>query len=243
MESKDIDKLFQDAFEHAEETPNERVWQGISQELSNDEKVVPFFKRHIKNLSVAAAILVILGIGFSYFNSQNEITPKNQPIAYSSLNENKEEKLVNEVTQNQDDENDHSENLVVQEAKISTVKFATINHKEKSEPIPAKSKENLKKLTIDTDIALANAELVTRQVTEVDDIKPLIQLDEELETMYASSNANSENSTIVTKVLNKISENLEVSEFKDIRFRADEEGSLRIDIFNSLVKNRIKKRN
>ncbi len=67
MESQDLDKLFRDAMEHAQETPSSRVWEGIEQELKKEKKVIPFHKKYRAQISIAAMFLLFFGIGLSLY--------------------------------------------------------------------------------------------------------------------------------------------------------------------------------
>src|SRR5690606_2068807 len=71
MESKDLDKLFKDAFEHAEEAPSNRVWEGIEQKLAKEKKVIPFYVKYRAQLSIAATILLFFGVGLTFYKMPN----------------------------------------------------------------------------------------------------------------------------------------------------------------------------
>ncbi|MBD1427553.1 hypothetical protein [Sphingobacterium arenae] len=77
-------------------------------------------------------------------------------------------------------------------------------------------------------------------VITVPPVAPLIDSPETEESMLASTRKPA--GGIVPGILNKISDALNPSDHTTIQFSKDEEGFLRLDIVNSLVKNRNKKR-
>lgn len=250
MKEKEFDKFFRDNLIDIEETPSPQIWNKIEQELNNTPVVSIRKKKSIWfYTSSAAAILLALSFSYMFLNQSNEID-KTKTIAHNSSFEQNQivepklkttESLLHESTVTLENKNvlvssntdkkthqPHIENIVTEE------KIEKENHVI-SEKLFAKTELNSQvtesKLT----------ELTVINVTEIEDIKPLVQLDEEVESMYANNSNSKTNSNVVLSVLNKISENIDVLD-NNIRFSADEEGSVRVDLINSLVKNRFKKR-
>lgn len=259
MKEEDIDRLFREAFHEAEEIPNKNVWQQIEQQL-DEKKIIQIPSRKYGWIKYAAAILilastfmltkVIYNTDGTRQDSDAVITAQHseaKPDTMASLEQ------IEQLTIQEDADRSRDDNK-----KDQTVRIASINLHELPESktgIKEASKRNNIEIIVNDleetkpmltglgDFHQADGtNIPVRQVTEIEDIKPLIDLDEETESMYAQAPHETSNKNIVTSILNSISEKLEVSPTKDIRFRADEEGSLRIDILNSLVKNRNKKK-
>lgn len=73
-EKKNIDRLFQERLKDFEVHPQPHVWEHIEANLNQkekDRKVIPIWWRLA---GVAAALVVILGIGFNIWNRQNNIS-------------------------------------------------------------------------------------------------------------------------------------------------------------------------
>jgi len=87
-DKKNIDRLFQEKFKDFEATPNDSVWNGISEELAGKKK-----KRRIIPIwwqigGVAAAIVLLLTVGVAVFNSDSN--PQNMPVVNTDKNQNEE---------------------------------------------------------------------------------------------------------------------------------------------------------
>ena len=70
-EKKNIDRLFQEKFKDFESHPSDRVWNNIlaAQEEKEDKKIIPFWW---KLGGLAAAFLLLFGIGSLFFNTDNQ---------------------------------------------------------------------------------------------------------------------------------------------------------------------------
>jgi len=247
MESQDLDKLFRDAFEQAEETPNNRVWEGIEQELAKEKKVVPFYIKYRAQLSIAATLLLFFGIGLTFYkktiptgkekikevltaiennnapSKSEEINAQDKPEVAESIQESSNYAPKRSVAKNME------EKLPVKE------ELAAINHVERYATEEAKAN-----LQTDHLLATVEADIVVKPnyTEEVKIIEPLI----ETQNSYTFAAAKEETkSSIVTKVLNGITKNIltksiDIQDNKEIEFRNDEEGSITLNIFNSLAK-------
>lgn len=249
MENKDIDKLFREVFSDAQENPPNDMWSKIESSLDEEKKVIPLKRSTAHVYKYAAAAVIALGLIFSTYKFLIVKDNKLSPSVIAEKNNKAIEKTQSVIT--------YDSTLKVLEKKQPLQNKLAALPQSSSEMTGNKKLTNSRELVsieeikvpslaIDLDKqphSITALNVSVNQVTEVDDIKPLIEPEEETESMYASSQTKHQsNSNVVTTILNTLSENIEVSDTKDIRFRADEEGSLRIEIFNSLVKNRIKKR-
>ncbi len=73
---------------------------------------------------------------------------------------------------------------------------------------------------------------------EVAPIQPLVNIIEHEEVMYAEAKKEpKKKQTIFTNILNTLSENLNPSN-KAVKFSSDEEGTITVDLFNSIAKTR-----
>ncbi|NGF55986.1 hypothetical protein G5B00_05605 [Parapedobacter sp. SGR-10] len=263
MENKDIDKLFRQTFEDAEQEVHPAVWQNIEKELDkNSKKTIPVLFKAYNWVSYAAAILIILGIGFFLFKSK----PTENIIAEQPASKQKDSpvQMTKPTIERSVTAENTSANATVPTAIEDLPKVDRTASKEKVSKSPHDSQGNtvlpsghkwkasivaLSDLPTDTGTTLANVvDLVqtnvpTTQVTEVEPIKPLIVFEEEEESMYAANEGSSSNeSTVITTILNKLSENIDLKSKKEVRFKSDDEGSIRINLINPLAKNRNKKR-
>lgn len=258
MENKDFDKLFRDAFEAAEATPSDRVWQGIEATLEQEkEKIVPMAKRrpyHWAYYATAASVLLALGVVIWTMQSTKDINFSGTEIAMQ------EPKHSTETTEGVKLEAvepiapkiiDQPSPDALQVTTVSEVHLGKSPVMTAAEPplteLPKLELQGIQEAAPSNLQTLASlkigTELPTYRVTEIEEIKPLIESEEEMESMYANVTTDPYNrNTIVTSLLNTISENVETNNNREIRFRADEEGSIRIDIINTLVKNRNKKK-
>lgn len=247
MKEKDIDRLFRDTFYEAEETPDKSIWQRIEKQLDEEKNVVHLPQRRQTWISYAAAAILILGATLAIIKL--DYVPENRPLAHvkpSPIFEQPTDHGTSKVVQvNQTEHTSNKPEITVashdqrqhirKQDHTDRVHVELLTH-DLEEIKPILALPETPSLAITSDVPVY-------QVTEIEDIKPLIEPEEEMESMYAQTTpATPAGKNIVTSILNTISENIEVSNTKDIRFRADEEGSLRIDILNSLVKNRNKKR-
>ncbi|WP_164122467.1 MULTISPECIES: hypothetical protein [Sphingobacterium] len=255
MKEEDIDRLFREAFHEAEETPNQNVWQRIERELDESKKktVRLPWRKQIWVRYVAAAILLLaatFGLLKLSYKSDTQSPDGSETIVakkqennqkYTTIQHSENTEQVQIATDKNKEEKIHRTDIVlaIQPQRVEKQKsYDRVNVDLKIGDLE-ESKPKLLNLKEVQEVYTSN--IPVHQVIEIEDIKPLIDLDEETESMYAQAPHETANKNVVTSILNTISEKIEVSTTKDIRFRADEEGSLRIDILNSFVKNRNKK--
>lgn len=246
MEDKDLDKLFRDTFIDAQENPRDGIWQKIENTLEEQPKAAPISRiKYWPALSAAAILVITLGYwGIKQSNKQETPEIAEKKVLLSNANIDKQEV----VKQNSNIAPQKDESIKLQKEDLDKeLQVATTNE------MPAKpaKEHNIQNTNIEvieatkaTRLTVNNPTLelpTVRQVTEIDDIQPLIEPEEEMETMLASAEPKvRENRNIITSVLNTISENIDTK--KEVRFYADEEGSFGINIINSIAKNRNKKR-
>ncbi len=247
MEDKDLDKLFQEAFKEAEEIPRPEIWVQIENKLKDDSKVVPIRKRN-NWWSYAAAAAIFVSIS-GYLTSKvfeerstikltaNVPTPEKATSNYN-YNTTKSQSVDEKLKQ---DNNTKYEHLVNYREKNSDNNLEAGTSKVELVYIEELTENQL----------LANIKLeeptshlpIVRQVTEIDDIKPIFEFEEESESMYAATpNEGKEKKNIITTLLNNITDNIDSKVNKEVRFHTDDEGSFSISILNSIAKNPTKKR-
>ena len=250
MESQDLDKLFRDAFEQAEETPNIRVWEGIEQELAQEKKVIPFYIKYRTQLSIAATFLLFFGVGLTFYQKPissgkekieellSQMEKQTEPTSNSKDNtfsENNKEKLAIEIPEQRVDNKQITENNI---AMSEAIKSSTSVHAEQyTQP------------EIEDRITIQTSEMVSTMEVEMEATKPNYQevntitpLKDDRESTYVFTDQKEEvKSSLVTRVLNGItkniiSKNIDIREDKEIEFRNDEEGSLTLNIINSFAR-------
>lgn len=241
MKNNDLEKLFRDTFNKAEETPNPLIWNKIEEQLDVEEKIIPIKNKRNTWFYYIAASLLLIGT-FSYIalkNNQN-IDIHNTTNEYTLIQAESKDMEVND--KQVEPLTFPSPTLEKEKIKKHTVaikkNIIAHQHIEKVTIEELPMEENITTLSKpDLNIAITP---ILRQVTEIEDIKPLIELDEESETMLATTN--NENKNVITTILNTITENIDTKTNKELRFYADDEGSFGINIINSIAKNRNKKR-
>lgn len=255
MESQDLDKLFRDAMEHAQETPSSRVWEGIQEELKKEKKVIPFHKKYRAQISIAAMFLLFFGIGLSLYKqpipSRTEKVDKiiasieqEKNISdgqSSSSNEYIEDKIGSSVSIKAADQtlSVNSNSLTLQDK--PSVKEEEVYEQSAEKSLSHSDQEEIQLLTPDLELAAAQIELedLAHSLHQVKMIDPTY---DGIHPSFAYSALQEEVKTsLVTRVLNGITKNimskhLDRDEKREIEFRNDEEGSLSINIINSFAR-------
>ncbi|NRB59503.1 MAG: hypothetical protein HRU50_06100 [Winogradskyella sp.] len=94
-EKKNIDRLFQEKFKDFEVAPNDAIWNRINESLPNNEKkkrrVIPIWWQIA---GVAASVVLLLNIGFSFFNSEENSS--DTPVIVNTETENNSDTKKNE---------------------------------------------------------------------------------------------------------------------------------------------------
>ena len=76
MDSKNLDKLFQEKLKNLEVTPNERIWNGIESKLQKKKRrVIPFWW-----FAGAAAIFLLALFFFPFTNNENSFDNNDSKI-------------------------------------------------------------------------------------------------------------------------------------------------------------------
>jgi len=266
MEDRDIDKLFRDAFKEAESNPPADMWKRVEAELEKEDNIVLLPRKNkFSFLKYAAAVVFLIGAGIAVYlnqekgnsrlkdNSHPKQAERTETRPEHRIIEHEKEIRVAQTTTSEEQTAQSPKKVLAQVApnkKDVTPKQVSLQNTVKRNTheeiyIPEEVEENPSQITAHN-IEIPNKDISNqipvRQVTEVEQLKPLIEPEEEMDNMYVSQPATTDNNTVVTNILNIISENIEIGTKKDIKFRSDDEGSIRIDFINSFVKNRLKKR-
>jgi len=269
MENKDIDKLFRQAFEDAEQEVNPDIWQNIENELDKEvKKTTSILFKAYRRIGYAAAVFIVLGISFFFLKDkpkeqivaeqltagQDDILAQTTPVVAEELISQKDtladtavlDKIENAIAVKTSRKTDFNVAKSVPHSQQNNNSAASSVSTENREELPIAVVPDLSidKGTIQENPAkLSQSDIPTRQVTEIEPIKPLVVFEEEEESMYAANeaSANKEN-TVITTILNKLSENIDLKSKKEVRFKSDDEGSIFINLVNPLAKNPNKKR-
>lgn len=246
MESKDLDKLFQDAFEHAEETPSSRVWEGIEQHLAQQKKVIPFYIKYKAELSIAATFLLFFIIGLSLYNKPissstdkiEEVLAQGEQHNNSSqqpltLDQNNVEIDINSTKEEKIEKHEKNTRPLNKEEKIPFHTGAILNNDEK---ISAEKVQIHSAPIASVEIELASQNLDYDNVINPEPIQ------EDTQPVFVQAVMKEETKpSIATRILNGITKNIfsksfDAQEKREIEFKNDEEGSITLHIINSFAK-------
>jgi hypothetical protein len=245
MKNQDIDKLLRDHFNKLDIQPSTDIWKKIEAEL-DEQKVISISKKttRLKVIGTAAAILVGLGIVSLVLQRQSANRPDHikyadrkmdremntPPKAASKVEplpiERQVQLSVRPVNKGNQRENS-SANAIETDMKVVAIQTSQAFERLKM------GKQQPLMVVVDTQTQVAH-------VLEYIPIKPLIENPDEENSMMASTGTNSQ--TVVTKVLNVLSKTINQGNSAEVQFSNDDEGSLQIDILNSLVKNKKRKK-
>jgi len=259
MKDQDLDKLFSDNLKDHEITPPTSVWQGIESKLE-EEKIIPI-KRN-KNWQIwTIAACCLLALGFSIkillfqenkesLNSKEIVLNKEiiqdnssvttideplQALIEPDLNQKNEDKLVASVEQKSIKKPVRRSFVKEknQEPEDKTIVFAK-SQDSKDKLIPAEKMDIISPIELG-DIDQNKIEL---SAVEVVPIQPLVNIIEQEEIMYAEVKKEpKKKQSIFTNILNTLTENLNPTS-KSVKFSSDEEGTIKIDLYNSIAKTR-----
>lgn len=245
MKNEDIDKLFRDHFDKLDIQPSADIWNKIEADL-DEQKIVPIKKKTkwlIPLISIAATLicigifsLLVMEQSTSIIETTNIVIRKQDRVGHEEQKEPVEDPI---------------------EAKEEPIRFAV-----KALPEETQDTRNGYQITsvdpkvsqVDEQVALKKLKLTAEQpmlvvvdsqaqiahAMEYIPIKPIIENPEEEESMMASTSASKQN--VVTKVLNILSKTINQGNGSEVQFSNDDEGTLQIDLLNTLVKNKKRKK-
>ena len=250
MESKDLDKLFQDAFEHAEEAPSNRVWESIEQELTKEKKVIPIYIKYRTQLSIAATFLLFFGVGLMFYKKPIPSGHEKIEEVLSAI----EKQTIQPNSNIKESEIDRSvetpTNTLSTILEIPTL-AKSLEEKQIKEDVyvevdnsadyvqEVQQKEEIVEIENNLASVDADVEITNSHINEVKTLEPIYN---DVESSYAVANQREHTkSSIVTRVLNGITKNIltksiDIQENKEIEFKNDDEGSITLNIFNSFAK-------
>ncbi len=260
MKDQDIDKLFADGFSDQEVNPPASVWKGIEAKLDS-ETIVP--EKKVFNWQVwaiAASLVLVLGISIKLFFWQtNVVEEENQELTQIIQSEiNPVQEVVSEKVIEPKHSIPESENKEIKTLPGKVKVATTIKKKTNSsiEPIVQKnnntdltdhpSKGSFEKVSPTKEMNLVNQidldepnhDKAQLSGIEVSPIQPLVNVIEQEEVMYAEAKVEpKQKQNIFTNILNTITENINPSS-KSVKFSSDDEGTIRIDLYNSIAKTR-----
>lgn len=246
MKNEDIDKLFRDHFDKLDIQPSTEVWKKIEAEL-NEQHIVPIQKKinWLKPLVAIAAIFIGIG-AFNLVMQEQAIGPSETKKVVEQKNSDKPIQIQQKEAVDHLIDDKKQSIYFAGKAKSKATQYAqNDNLTASSQPKIAQIEEQiaLKKLKIAERQALlvvVDSQAQIAHAMEYIPIKPFIENPEEEESMMASTNTNTQN--VVTKMLNILSKTINQGNGPEVQFSKDDEGSLQIDLLNSLVKNKKRKK-
>lgn len=115
-EKKNIDRIFQEKLKNFEVYPKPHVWDGIQADLQSDKKdrkIIPFWWRLG---GIAAALVLMLGIGYGVFNANqsqnNSVLNQNETILDSTKNVPSNSKIQESELVYEDQNSDKNESSI-----------------------------------------------------------------------------------------------------------------------------------
>ena len=256
MESNDLDKLFQNAFEQAEETPSNSVWLGIEQKLAKQEKthVVPFYKKYRTAISIAATFLLFFGLGLTFYKYKSFSTTEKIEDMIADVENNSSKSTSKSPISDTKKETDFE----IEKQHNTTSKGSMLAAKPNIQKQIELKEENNSNSTLETasngkaiekieiaepDQMLASVEVEFQNPVNIEEsVKYLDPIQDEAQASFAYSAQKQEvKSSLVTRVLNGITKNIitktvDIEDKREIEFRNDDEGSLSINILNSFAR-------
>lgn len=254
MKNDPIDNLFKEALADAEATPSKGVWTKIEQQVGRKKPATP---HRLHRFLIAASFIFCVGIALLFvintdkgteeplYATQSNTTDNSEkgnaidsPSAPSSpkgvgLHQEEEERkapgtdanspAVFTQTQEQDSSKEHISVIALKTQHLPEIEQSLLSHDDREE---ARTPLHLP--------ALSLASL------DVEPIKPLIELPEYEDSMLAHQEQKTKNS-LVTTILNTLVNSFQDESDRKVEFSTDEEQTIRIDIINSLARNRKKK--
>ena len=248
MNDDQLDKLFRDQLADLNVPPSEDVWAGIDAELGIKRKTVPAWKQPW--LRYSAAAIIVLGSATLFYNhTEDEIGKTAEVLVVKTPAANSNKKMEMPSIVDPAPQEDHPAAYTVEEKaphkkELSNSLHITITAAEESKKLDLELPEiQVAMIEVAPIDSIKSAALTSHKVVEVDPIQPLIDDPEIEDSMLATvPQTSAPQKGLVAGLLNKISEVVNPDDSKTIHFSNDEEGSLRVDIFNSLVKTRKKHR-
>lgn len=246
MKNQDIDKLLRDQFDKLDIEPSADIWKKIEMEL-DQQKVVSIKKKINWFKIIGAAAAILIGIGITSILMQRQSGHHTERIKYADHKMNKDMITPRKATPKVESLpiEKHAQLLSARPVnKVNQLENNSVQAVESdTEIIPAQSSQAFERLKMEKEqplMVVVDTQTQVARVLEYIPIKPLIENPEEENSMMASANTNSQ--TVVTKVLNILSKTINQGNSAEVKFSNDDEGSLQIDILNSLVKNKKRKK-
>ncbi|WP_437920589.1 hypothetical protein [Sphingobacterium sp. LRF_L2] len=247
MNDKQIDKLFSDYLKDKEVSPDQDLWKKISDELDR-EKVIPLWRRRWISYAAACVLIGTISWGtFHYFNTDFRTDEMPRLAQQPKVLENAVKQPLS-VPLTLAEETPKMPEETRESLPSSSSGESPALKNENSSPNEIEKK---KLMRLEIEVAQLQQptynrtadvpQHITYRVVEIDPIQPLIENLEEEDTMLAVARP-TQNNGLVSGLLNKISDVINPDETKTVHFSNDDEGSLRIDVYNTFVRNRTKKR-
>lgn len=245
MKNEEIDKLFRDHLDKLDIQPGADIWKKIEMDLDEQQVVsIKKKKKWLIPLVSIAAVLICIGIFSLLVLEQSTSTIENTKIASRkkdiAVQKGQQEPVIN-LTEGKEEPNQHAVKAVSDETRnIQNEYQITSIHPKVSQ---TEEQVSLKKLTISEEqpmLVVVDSQAQIVHAMEYIPIKPIIENPEEEESMMATTSASKQN--VVTKVLNILSKTINQGNGSEVQFSNDDEGTLQIDLLNSLVKNKKRKK-
>ncbi|MGF1557231.1 hypothetical protein [Paucihalobacter sp.] len=230
-EKKNIDRIFQEKLKNFEAQPKPNVWEGIQAELQSekkDRKIIPFWW---KLGGIAAALVLMLGIGYGVFNANqsqnNSVLNQNETILDSTKNVPSNPKIQDGELVFENQNSDNNESSIETHRQITNNSTITTNNDLTKDAIKSKIDNKTKRLANESYPEKSNAIAESNQVKDK-------KLNEEKSSEQASTLINKEimqdnNADVASEAIEKTNKEkvIElVTKQEDINFKVTGESEL-----------------
>ena len=245
MEPNNIDKLFRDAFLDKEESPRPAVWDKIEQQLNEETNVVPLYRKYLPAIAIAATIVLLSSLAIMLFQQRPQEKEVNSHII--ALAPDTADDLSEKTSTPQDAMETPQQPLSIEKTEAQSY----LSFEKTSHPYETEKEHETRASHIMSEelIAAAEHKVELESLEEIEmktisiepepadiDVSPIaISDNHESELQYAVNYRETKRTSVITRFLNKVAQNIEIQKGKNLFFSNDEEGSLSINLSPAYV--------
>ncbi|MGH2623168.1 MAG: hypothetical protein ACRDE7_05855 [Sphingobacterium sp.] len=253
MKGEDFDKQIASMAKNHQVTPPSLVWDNIAQEIQKPQQKVqkkrfPFYA----SLSLAAAILIFMGLALHFFSlkdskKEQKLTTHNPTSHHPMESTPKEQSLAMTPAEEGLSGSKFSQQIASESQPITTESRLKQVDKEPDELVSVQKKETgasmenrNKRVKIGPpNRAFAAQDIQLTVTSAINHETPRMEAGPTMEISYANDQEfedRKKKPNLLILVLNTLTQNINPTQ-KDLSFDQDEEGTIQVDFSNTLVKN------